>query len=111
VREAREARRRSLAAFIVSLADDSSGVGDLERAFIAVDMPEDAIRIVRDSVEGLRKSERDYDYLHRRGFDFMRRVGYVLDAVATLALPADPADAFEMLSLLIESDGEISSNC
>jgi hypothetical protein len=41
----------------------------------------------------------------------MRRVGYVLDAIETFILPAAPTDAFEILALLIESDGEISANC
>jgi len=80
-----------LAAFIVSLAHAPSGVGDLVRAFITADSPELAIRIVRNSVEGLRKSERDDDYRHRRGFEVVRRVGYVLDAIETIVLPADPA--------------------
>jgi hypothetical protein len=100
-----------LASFIVSLAHDSSGVGDLVRAYIALDIPKASARIVRDSVERLRKSERDYDYRHRRGSEFVRRVGYVLDAIETIVLPAAPTDAFEILALLIESDGEISANC
>jgi hypothetical protein len=63
-----------LASFIVNLAHDSSGVGDLVRAYIALDIPKVSARIVRDSVERLRKSERDYDYRHRRGSEFVRRV-------------------------------------
>jgi hypothetical protein len=40
-----------LASFIVSLAHDSSGVGDLVRTHIALDIPKVSARIVRDSVE------------------------------------------------------------
>jgi hypothetical protein len=39
------------------------------------------------------------------------RLGYILDAIETAVLPADPRDAFRLLVLLIESDGRAMESC
>lgn len=48
---------------------------------------------------------------HRQGFDVVGRVDRLLDAIQTMILHTDAAAAFELLVLLIESDGELGANC
>jgi uncharacterized protein DUF6880 len=100
----------NLARFILTLANDDNGVGAYVRAFVAGDNVADARKLLEAELNTIREGEREYDYRHRRGDVKLRRVDHLLDAIELVVLPADPRAAFELLTRVIEADGQVAES-
>src|SRR5580692_11131173 len=98
-------RRRdaeSLAAFILSLVQNSGPVGDQVRTFIVGDD-------VKETVGSLRR--RIGDLGHTGGKEIGASLGFILESIETLVLPVDPKAAFQLLVKLYEADAVAMDNC
>ena len=98
-------RRRdaeSLAAFILSLAQNSGPVGDQVRTFIVGDD-------VKETVGSLRR--RIGDLGHTGGKQIGASLGFLLESIETLVLPVDPKAAFQLLVQFFEADAVAMENC
>lgn len=94
---------KSLAALIVSLAQDAGPVGEQVRTFIVGDDVKEASMSLKERIESLGGcSEREHR--SRRGQEVVQRPEFILDAVEILVVPVDPKGAFELLMLVMESD-------
>ena len=100
----------SLAAFVGSLARDDGPIGEHVRTFIVGDDLVETVASLKERIASLRHSEHRY-YRHRDGAQIGERLGYILDAIETLVLPAHPQQAFELLVLLVERDGDAMEQC
>jgi hypothetical protein len=98
----------SLARFILTLANDDNGIGAYVRTFVAGDNIGETLNLLKAEIGQIRKGERAYDYRHRRNEVHLKRVDHLLDAIELMVLPADPRGAFELLTQLIEADGEVA---
>lgn len=98
-----------LAEFILTLAYDEKGVGAYVRAFIAADDPLEAVEALKTEIAFIKSGEREYDYRHRRGDLFIRRVDHVLDAIELAVLRDHPRAAFDLLVEVLESEEPIVS--
>jgi hypothetical protein len=101
---------KSLAAFIVSLAQDDGPVGEHVRTFVLgdeVDQVSTSIEERIGSIEGMT----EYEYRHQRGAEVGQRLRFILDAVERLVLPVDPRRALELLVRFFESDGVAMESC
>jgi hypothetical protein len=99
-------RRRdpeSLAAFIVSLAQDTGPIGEQVRTFIVGDDIAETVESLKERIAELR-TPTERDYRGRRGEEIGRRLEFILDAIETLVLPADPKGAFELLVTVFKAD-------
>jgi hypothetical protein len=106
-------RRRdtgSLAAFILSLVQDSGPVGEQVRTFIVGDVVAEAAEALRVRIKGLAIPD-EYAHRHARGKEIGVSLGFVLDAIDTLVLPIDPREAFDLLVLFFKADGQAMENC
>ena len=106
-------RRRdagSLAAFILSLAQDSGPVGEQVRTFIVGDVMAEAAEALRMRIKGLAVPD-EYAHRHARGKEMGISLGFVLDAIETLVLPINPREAFNLLVLFFKADGQAMENC
>jgi hypothetical protein len=106
-------RRRdteSLAAFILSLAQDSGPVGEQVRTFIVGDVVAEAAEALRVRIKGLAIPD-EYAHRHARGTEIRVSLGFILDAIETLVLPIDPREAFDLLVLFFKADGQAMENC
>jgi hypothetical protein len=111
---ARERLRRRdpelLASFILSLAQDSGPVGEQVRTFILGDDVVKATESLRERIralEGLSESS----HRHSLGQDIGQRLQFILEAIESLVLPAEPHRAFALLAELFESDGRAMEAC
>jgi hypothetical protein len=100
----------SLAAFILSLAQDGGPVGEQVRTFLVGDDLAASVASLEERIDALSvpaaRGERD-----RVGEDVGRRLDYILEAIETLVLPNDPRAAFDLLVLLMERDGDAMERC
>ena len=106
-------RRRdsaSLAAFIMSLAQESGPAGEQVRTFIVGDVVTEAVQSIQERIKELAIPD-EYTYRHARGQEMGIRLGFVLDAIETLVLPIDPRNAFDLLVLFFKADGQAMENC
>jgi hypothetical protein len=101
---------QSLATFIVSLMHDDGPIGEHERTFIVGDNLAATVASLKARINALRNQEHYY-YRHRDGAQVGERWDYVLDAIETLVLPAEPRQAFELLVLLVERHGDAIEQC
>jgi len=101
---------KSLAAFIVSLAQDGGPVGEQVRTFIVGDDIDQAGSSIRERIESI-EGISEYEYRHRRGAEIGQRLGFILDAIETWVMPVDPRCAFELLVRFMESDVVAMENC
>lgn len=99
-----------LAEFILTLAHDASGIGNYVRAFIAGDDTGEARKILEAELAFVCNGEREYDYRHRRRDLMRQRVDHLIEAIELVVLPTDARAAFELLTRLIESDGEVAQH-
>lgn len=102
--------KESLAAFILSLAQDSGPVGEQVRTFIVGDVVAEAVEALRVRIKGLAILD-EYAYRHARGKEIGVNLGFLLDAIESLVLPVDPRQAFDLLVLLFQADGQAMENC
>src|ERR1700690_3029919 len=100
---------RSLAKFIVSLAQDSGPIGEQVRTFIVGDDVAAATESIKGRIESLRTAS-ESDYRQRRGEEIDERLAFVLDSIETLVLPVNPKKAFELLILVFQSDSVAREN-
>src|ERR1700722_404980 len=106
-------RRRdpeSLAAFIVSLAQDSGPIGEQVRTFIVGDDVAETVKSLRARIGSLRIPE-EYEHRHARGREMGASLEFIVESIESLVMPADPKRAFELLVLFFESDGVAMENC
>jgi hypothetical protein len=106
-------RRRDpavLAAFILSLAEDSGPIGEQVRTFIVGDDVVETVESVGERIRSLRIPG-EYEHRHARGREMGASLQYILDAIETLVLPIDPKRAFELMVLFFESDHQAMENC
>jgi hypothetical protein len=106
-------RRRdseSLAAFILSLAQDSGPIGDQVRTFIVGDDVAETVESLKERIGDLR-SPTEYAHRHARGKEIGASLGYVLDSIETLVLPVNPKAAFTLLVAVFEADAVAMENC
>jgi len=106
-------RRRdteSLAAFILSLAQDSGPVGEQVRTFIVGDVVAEAAEALRVRIKGLAMPD-EYAHQHARGKEIGVRIDFLLDTIETLVLPIDPRQAFDLLVLLFKAGRQAMENC
>jgi hypothetical protein len=100
----------SLAAFIMSLAQDSGPIGEQVRTFIVGDDVAETVESVQRRIEDLRTpTERDLRYA--LGREIGERMGFILDSIERLVLPADPKGAFELLVSVFAADAVAMENC
>lgn len=98
---------KSLATFIVSLAQDTGPVGEQVRTFILGDDVKETVASIGERIRDLR-SPTDRRQLGRQ---IGERLEFILDAVETLVLPVDPRIAFGLLVRVFEADGQAMENC
>jgi hypothetical protein len=113
VRALERLRRRdaeSLAAFILSLAQDSGPVGEQVRTFIVGDDLGEAVASIRARIGGLR-TPTEYVHRHARGKEIGVSLGFILDAIKILVLPLNPKAAFTLLVAVFEADAVAMENC
>jgi len=106
-------RRRdaeSLAAFILSLAQDTGPVGEQVRTFIVGDDLAETVTSLKDRIGNL-QTPSEYAHRHARGKEIGASLGYVLDSIETLVLPVDSRAAFRLLVKLFEADAVAMENC
>lgn len=101
---------KSLAAFIVSLAQDGGPIGEQVRTFIVGDDVDQASSSIKERIESI-EGMSEYEHRHRRGEEIGQRLGFILDAIETWVMPIDPRRAFELLVRFMESDGVAMENC
>ncbi len=111
---ARERLRRldpdALAAFIVSLAQDSGPVGEQVRTFIVGDDVAETVESVRERIGSL-NAPSEYEHRHSRGRDIGMSLGFIVDSIERLVLPVDAKIAFELLVKVFEADSVAMENC
>jgi hypothetical protein len=100
----------SLAAFIVSLAQDSGPVGQQVRTFIVGDNVAETVESLRARIGSLRIPEA-YEHRHARGREMGASLEFIVESIESLVMPVDPKRAFELLVLCFESDGVAMENC
>jgi hypothetical protein len=100
----------ALAAFILSLAQDSGPVGEQVRTFIVGNDVAETTESVRKRIASLRVPS-EYAHRHARGKEIGASLEYILDAIERLVLPIDPKRAFELLVLFFEADGQAMEHC
>ena len=100
----------SLAMFIASLAQDVGPIGEQVRTFIVGDDLVETVASLEARVDALRYSD-SRDDRDRVGEEVGQRLGYILDGVETLVLPADPRGAFNLLVHLVQRDGDAMECC
>jgi hypothetical protein len=100
----------SLAAFIVSLAQDSGPIGEQVRTFIVGDNVAETVESLRARIGSLRIPE-EYAHRHARGREMGASLEFIVESIESLVMPVDPKRAFELLVLLFESDGVAMENC
>jgi hypothetical protein len=106
-------RRRdaeALAAFILSLAQDSGPAGEQVRTFIVGDVVTEAAQSIRGRIKGLAILD-EYAHRHARGKEIGVSLVFLLDAIDALVLPIDPRQAFDLLVLFFKADGQAMENC
>jgi len=102
--------RQSLERFIVSLSFDDGPIGEHVRTFIVADEPVQTVASLKERIDALRDAAPRY-HRHQDGAQYGERFGYILDAIESLVLPTHPTEAFELLVLLFERDGDAMENC
>jgi hypothetical protein len=100
----------SLAAFIVSLAQDSGPIGEQVRTFIVGDNVAETVESLRARIGSLRIPEA-YEHRHTRGREMGASLEFIVESIEWLVMPVDPKRAFELLVLFFESDGVAMENC
>jgi hypothetical protein len=100
----------SLAAFILSLAQDLGPVGDQVRTFIVGDDIGEAAESITHRIGDLRTPD-EYAYRHAVGKEIGERLGFILESIERLVLPVAPKAAFELLVEVIQADGHAMENC
>jgi hypothetical protein len=106
-------RRRdpaALAAFIVSLAQDSGPIGEQVRTFIVGDDQPETVASVRKRIKGLEVPS-EYEHRHARGKEIGNQLGFIVESIESLVLPVNPKVAFELLVAVFEADGKAMENC
>lgn len=93
------------------LLDAPQGVGDYVRAFVVADNPDLAREVVDAQVTSLCHAETEYQWRHRRGFEFAAAADRALDAIELIVLPNDPCGAVRLLEKFFESDTAIVDGC
>ena len=101
----------ALATFIVSLARDAGPIGEQVCTFVVGDDIDQTIASLNERIGSVGDAATESDHRHRRGAEVGQRLELILDAVETLVLPADPKRAFELLALVVESDGVAMESC
>jgi hypothetical protein len=99
----------ALATFIASLAMYDGPIGEQVCTFIVGD----DLRATGIDLERRIKSLREPAPRSRHGFgrEVSERLMFVLDAIEMLVLPKDSQRAFDLLVLVIQSDGDAMENC
>jgi hypothetical protein len=100
----------SLAAFIISLAQDSGPIGAQVRTFMVGDDVADTVESLRARIGSLRIPE-EYEHRHARGREMGASLEFIVESIESLVMPVDPKRAFELLVLFFESDGVAMENC
>jgi hypothetical protein len=100
----------SLAAFIVSLAQDSGPIGEQVRTFIVGDNVAETVELLRARIGSLRIPE-EYEHRHARGREMGASLEFIVESIESLVMPVDVQRALELLVLLFESDGVAMENC
>ena len=100
----------SLAAFILSLAQDSGPVGDHVRTFVVGDDVAEAVASIGERIGDLQGAT-EYAHRHARGKDIGAGLGFILESIETLVLPVDPKAAFKLLVRVFEADAVAMENC
>jgi hypothetical protein len=106
-------RRRdpeALAAFILSLAQDSGPVGEQVRTFIVGDEVAEAAKSIKERIEGLEVPD-EYAHRHARGREMGASLEFIVESIESLVLPVDANAAFELLVAVFEADGVAMENC
>jgi hypothetical protein len=106
-------RRRdsaTLATFIMSLAHDSGPIGEQVRTFVIGDDVVETVDSLRGRIGSLR-TPTESDYRRRLGEEIGERLGFILDLIETLVLPADPKSAFYLLVSVFKADAAAMENC
>ena len=98
----------SLAAFIVSLAQDMGPIGEQVRTFIVGDDLAETVESVWERIRGLSVPS-EYEHRHSRGREMGARLEFIVDSVEQLVLPVDAGAAFELLRATFEADALVAS--
>jgi len=100
----------SLAAFLLSLAQESGPLGEQVRTFVVGDDVTETVASVRERISRL-ESPSDYDHRHSLGREIGVSLDFIVDSIERLVLPLDANAAFELLVALFEADGVAMENC
>jgi hypothetical protein len=100
----------SLAAFILSLAQDGGPIGEQVRTFIVGDDAKKTVESIGARIRELR-TPTESEIRRQLGREIGERLEFILDAIETLVLPANPKKAFELLLKVFEADAVAMENC
>jgi hypothetical protein len=106
-------RRRdpgALAAFILSLAQDTGPVGEQVRTFIVGDEVAEAAKSIKERIEGLEVPD-EYAHRHARGREIGASLDFIVESIESLVLPVDANAGFELLVAVFEADSVAMENC
>ncbi len=110
VERLRQRDPEALAAFIVSLAQDSGPVGQQVRTFIEGEDVVETAESVRERIGSL-QAPSEYEHRHARGREIGVSLGFIVDSIERLVLPVNPRVAFELLVSVFEADAVAMENC
>jgi hypothetical protein len=101
---------KSLATFIVSLAQDTGPVGEQVRTFIIGDDVKETVASIGARIRDLR-SPTESENRGQLGQEIGERLEFILESIETLVLPVDPKAAFKLLVKVFEADAVAMENC
>lgn len=102
----------ALAHFIASLALHAGPIGEQAHTFIVGDELGETQASIRERIRDFQGYEpHEYTYRHQFGADVGQRLLLIVESIEALILPKDPRGAFELLTLVIESDGHAMQTC
>ena len=79
----------SLAAFIVSLAQDSGPIGEQVRTFIVGDNVAETAESLRARISSLSIPE-EYEHRHARGREMGASLEFIVESIESLVMPGGP---------------------
>jgi hypothetical protein len=101
-----------LAHFIASLALQADPIGEQACTFIVGDELDETHASIRERIRVFQDYEpHEYTYRHQFGADVGQRLMFIVESIETLILPKDLRGAFEVLALVIESEGHAMQTC
>jgi hypothetical protein len=102
----------ALAHFIASLALHAGPIGEQAYAFIVGDDMGETHALIKERIRDFQGYEpHEYTYRHEFGAEVGQRLKLIVESIEALILPKDSRGALELLTLVIESEGQAMQTC